>query len=170
VIHSTARSQARAVLHELLVYAADHLPALLLVEAVSHLGAVVYVPGVGYLVNDPEVGKAILEDSEGFTKTGRGSMGSMITQVVGENALMNMEGSTHQALTARLHDLFSAAYLDVVSRQVLAEPAAYLRHELVEGRDVDLVRFMHRLSGKMICPRLASTTARSPPDARWSRS
>jgi cytochrome P450 len=169
VIHSTARSQARAVLHELLVYAADHFPALLLVEAVSHLGATLYLPGVGYLVNDPEVGKAILEDSEGFTKTGRGSMGSMITQVVGENALMNMEGSAHQALTARLHDLFSAAYLDVVSRQVLAEPAAHLRRELVEGRDVDLVRFMHRLSGKMICHMLGMTVDHEDEDVTYER-
>jgi cytochrome P450 len=147
----TSRPQVRAVWRELRVYAADHLPALLLVEGVRQLGAVVYLPGVGYLVNDPELGKAILEDSDAFTKTGPGSMGSMITQVVGENALMNMEGAAHQAMTAKLHDLFSAAYLDVVSREVLAEPAARLRRELLAGRDVDLVRFMHRLSGKMIC-------------------
>ena len=157
MIQTTDHGQARAVWHELLVYAADHLPALVLVEAVRNLGAVVWVPGVGYLVNDPELGKAILEDSEGFTKTGPGSMGSMITQVVGENALMNMEGPAHQAMTARLHDLFSAAYLDVVSGQVLAEPAARLRRELIEGRDVDLVSFMHRLSGKMICHMLGLT-------------
>jgi cytochrome P450 len=151
VIQPADRPQLRAVWHELRVYAADHLPALLLVEAVRGLGPVLHVPGAGYLVNDPVVGRAILEDSDAFTKTGPGSMGSMITQVVGENALMNMEGAAHQELTARLHDLFSAAYLDVVSRQVLAEPAASLRRDLLEGREVDLVRFMHRLSGKMIC-------------------
>jgi cytochrome P450 len=169
VIHPTDRSQARALWHELLVYAADHLPALLLVEAVRHLGAVVYVPGVGYMVNDPELGKAILEDSDAFTKTGPGSMGSMITQVLGENALMNMEGPAHRALTSRLHDLFSAAYLDVVSRQVLAEPAARLRRELVDGRDVDLVRFMHRLSGKMICHMLGVTVDREAEDETYER-
>jgi len=157
------------VWHELLVYAADHLPALLLVEAVRQLGAVVYVPGVGYLVNDPEMGKAILEDSRTFTKTGPGSMGSMITQVLGENALMNMEGPAHSALTSRLHDLFSAAYLDVVSRQVLAEPAARLRRELVEGRDVDLVRFMHRLSGKMICHMLGIAVEADGEDETYER-
>jgi len=157
-----------AVWHELRVYAADHLPALVLVEAVRGLGAVVYVPGVGYLVNDPEVGKAILEDSDAFTKTGPGSMGSMITQVVGENVLMNMEGPAHQAMTARLHDLFSAAYLDVLSREVLAEPAARLRRELVAGGDVDLVRFMHRLSGKMICHVLGLTGDDETFERMWS--
>lgn len=136
---------------ELRVYAADHLPAFLLVEGVRHLGAVVYLPGGGYLVNDPEVGRAIL-DSDAFTKTGPGSMGSMITQVVGENALMNMEESAHQAMTAKLHDLCSAAYFGVVSREVLAEPGARLRRELLAGREVDLVRFMHRLSGKIDLP------------------
>jgi len=169
VIHPNDRGQARAVWHELLVYAADHLPALLLVEAVRHLGAVVHVPGVGYLVNDPELGKAILEDSEAFTKTGPGSMGSMITQVLGDNALMNMEGPAHRALTSKLHDLFSAAYLDVVSRQVLAEPAARLHRELVEGRDVDLVRFMHRLSGKMICHMLGMTIPSEVEDESYER-
>jgi cytochrome P450 len=169
VIDSTDRGQARAVWHELLVYAADHLPALFLVEAVRHLGAVVHVARVGYLVNDPEVGKAILEDSSAFTKTGPGSMGSMITQVVGENALMNMEGPAHQALTAKLHDLFSAAYLDVVSRQVLAEPIARLRRELVAGRDVDLVRFMHLLSGKMICHMLGIAVDQKDEDETYER-
>jgi cytochrome P450 len=159
----------RAQLHELRVYAADHLPALLLVEGVRHLGAVVYLPGVGYLVNDPELGKAILDDSDAFTKTGPGSMGSMITQVVGENALMNMEGAAHQAMTAKLHDLFSAAYLDVVSREVLAEPAARLRRELLAGRDVDLVRFMHRLSGKMICHMLGIAVDEERADETYER-
>jgi cytochrome P450 len=141
-----------AVWRELRVYAANHLPAFLLVEGVRHLGAVVYLPGVGYLVNDPEVGRAVLEDSDAFTKTGPGNMGSMITQVVGENALVNMEESAHQAMTAKLHDLFSAAYFDVVSREVLAESGARLRRELLAGREVDLVRFMRRLSGKIDLP------------------
>ena len=166
---SNDRGQAYAAWHELLVYAADHLPALLLAEGVRHLGAVVYVPGLGYLVNDPELAKAILEDSEAFTKTGPGSMGSMITQVVGDNALMNMEGISHRALTSRLHDLFSASYLDAVSRQVLAEPAARLRRELVEGRDVDIVRFMHRLSGKMICHMLGMAIDTEAEDDTYER-
>ena len=51
MINPADRGQARAMWHELLVYAADHLPALLFVEAVRHLGPMVYMPGVGYLVN-----------------------------------------------------------------------------------------------------------------------
>lgn len=128
----------------------EHPLALLLAE-VTRPRAVVYVPGVGYLVNDPVVAREILENEEAFSKSGPSSMGAMITQVVGEYALMNMDGPAHRALRTKLADLFSASYLDTITSQVLADSAAGLRRDLEDGCRVDLVRFMHLLSGRLIC-------------------
>ena len=144
------RNRFHAGWHELLIYLSDHPLALLLAEATRRF-AVLHVSGIGYVVNDVEIARDILEHEDGFSKTGPGSMGAMITQVVGGDALMNMDGAPHRALRAKLADLFSAAYLDTITTHVLAEATATLRGDLEAGRRVDLVRFMHLLSGKMIC-------------------
>jgi cytochrome P450 len=149
-----------AVCHELLIYLADHPLALLLAE-ISRPIAVVHVPGLGYIVNDLAIARQILEREDAFSKTGPGSMGAMISQVVGASALMNMDGADHLALRAKLTDLFSAAYLDSITTQALAEPAAMLRQDLEAGRRVDLVRFMHLLSGRMMCHMLGINPPRA---------
>jgi cytochrome P450 len=145
------RARLKARWHEFLIYALSHPLPLLLAETTRRIGDVVYVPGVGYVVNDPAVAKAILLDDESFTKGGPGSMGAMITQVLGETALLNMDGEQHRELRARLSDLFSATYLERVIDRQLRPMVAELSRDLESGRTVDVVQFMHRFSGRMTC-------------------
>jgi len=114
------------------------------------LGAVVRIPGLGYIVNDAGVARAILMQSDDFTKTGPGSAGAVITQVMGATALLNMDGAEHRALRTRLIDLFTSEYVDRLSKDVLDDAVAALRRNLVAGREVDLVHFVHLLTGRLM--------------------
>jgi cytochrome P450 len=137
--------------HELMVYLASHPVAFGFAEATRKLGDVVDVPGVARVVNRPELAREILLDGEHFSKSGPGSFGVLITQVMGESALLNMEGEAHHRLRARLQDLFAPAYLETIARDVLEAPVAELRTRLEAGETVDLVRFMRLLTGRTTC-------------------
>jgi cytochrome P450 len=140
----------REAFHEFMVYAAGHPFALAFAEATRRLGDVVSIPMVGKVVNRPEIARAILLDDVRFSKSGPGSFGVVITQVMGESALLNMDGKTHLRLRSKLQDLFSPAYLRVIDAQVLQPPAERLYCDLLEGRTIDMVRFAQLLTGRTI--------------------
>ncbi len=134
--------------HELLIYAWSHPVALLFAEATRRLGDITDVPFVGRVVNQPDLARAILSDDDNFSKTGPGSFGVLITQVMGKKALLNMDGEEHMALRSKLTELFSPAYLEVVEREVLRPPIEELRCRLAAGERVDIVRFAQLLTGR----------------------
>src|SRR5262249_45382786 len=105
----------------------------------------------GHVINDPELVRAILLRPESFTKNGPGGSGALLSQVLGEYAILNMEGEAHRALRARLTDLFMPAYLEQVLPELLDAPLADLRDALEAGETVDLVRFAKALSGRITC-------------------
>jgi cytochrome P450 len=137
-----------AATHETMVYLASHPFAFGFAEATRRMGDVVRIPGLGWVVNRPEVAREILLDHEHFSKSGPGSFGVLITQVMGESALLNMEGEAHRHLRERLKDLFAPAYLETIARDVLAAPVAQLKERLAGGETVDLVRFTQLLTGR----------------------
>jgi len=137
-----------AATHETMVYLASHPFAFGFAEATRRMGDVVRIPGLGWVVNRPEVAREILLDHEHFSKRGPGSFGVLITQVMGESALLNMEGEAHRHLRERLKDLFAPAYLETIARDVLAAPVAELKERLAGGQTIDLVRFMRLLTGR----------------------
>lgn len=140
-----------AAAHELMVYLASHPVAFGFAEATRSMGAVVNVPGVGRVVNRPEIAREILLDEKHFSKSGPGSFGVLITQVMGESALLNMDGDSHHRLRERLQDLFAPAYLETIANEVLAAPVANLADRLAAGETIDLVRFMKILTGRTTC-------------------
>jgi cytochrome P450 len=114
---------------------------------------------MGSIVNEPELAREILEDERGFSKTGPGSMGVVITQVMGPYALFNMHGEPHHELRAQLTDLFSRAYLDRLDAAVLQPAVDALLAKLTAGERVDLVRFVHALTGSLMCHMLGVEAA-----------
>ena len=136
--------------HDLLVYGLNHPLALAFAEATRSIGDVVDVPGVGRVVNRPEIAREILLDGLNFNKTGPGSFGAMVTQVMGESALLNMDGEAHLALRSKLQDLFSPAYLRVIEQEVVRQPVNALQCALQDGRKTDIVRFVQLLTGRTI--------------------
>jgi cytochrome P450 len=148
---SSGGQQLKARWHELLVYLTSHPLELVLAELVRRVGPVVYVPGIGYVVNDADLARKILQEDAIFSKVGPGSLGPLLTELMGDNALLNMEGPQHRALRARLGDLFSVAYLDRIATEVLAPLLARLKAELEQGRAVDIVGFIHVVTGSVTC-------------------
>lgn len=112
------------------------------------LGPVVRVPGIGHVVNDPAVARAVLLDMDGFTKNGPGSAGELITQVMGDYALLNLEGDAHRELRAILLAALNGAALRNLVQEVwgagLDEAVATLRI----GQRVDFARLAAVLTGR----------------------
>lgn len=105
----------------------------------------------GYVVNDPKIARRILLDDKVFTKTGPGSSAVMVTQVAGENVLLNMDGPGHVQLRRWLADSFSRRTPEESTARVLGEATSTLTERLLRGERVDLVRFMHVPSTRVMC-------------------
>lgn len=109
------------------------------------------VPGLGYVVSGAEVAREILLDGETYTKTGPRCTGVLMTQVMGEYALLNMDGPPHILLRRKIQDLFTPKYVGAVTDKVLGELAAGLHEDLTAGREVDIARFAQAFTGTMLC-------------------
>lgn len=109
------------------------------------------VPGLGYVVSGAEVAREILLDGETYTKTGPRCTGVLMTQVMGEYALLNMDGPPHVSLRRKMQDLFTPKYIRAMTGQVLGELAAGLHDDLAAGREVDVARFAQAFTGTMLC-------------------
>jgi cytochrome P450 len=115
------------------------------------LGGVVRLPGIGRLVNDTEVARAILVDGKNFNSHDPGSFGHMITRVLGPRALINMDGPEHQSLKRHLMEVFSARYVEEVTGRATGAMMDRLREDLQAGRTVDFAAFMRQYGGAMAC-------------------
>ncbi|MDJ0335943.1 MAG: cytochrome P450 [Rhodoglobus sp.] len=111
---------------------------------------VLRVPGLGVLVTDATLLRAVLMDTTGFTKTGPGSPSDLWTPVLGPSVLLNMEGADHLALRRRLGPLFAPSYVDPLAAASLGEPAAQLTARLRSGESVDLVEVVKGFASAMI--------------------
>ena len=115
------------------------------------LGGVVRLPGIGRLVNDAEVARAVLVDGANFNSHDPGSFGHMITRVLGPRALINMDGPEHQALKRHLMEVFSARYVETVIGQATGAMVDRLREDLQAGNTVDFAAFMRQYGGAVAC-------------------
>ncbi|WP_068928181.1 cytochrome P450 [Planobispora rosea] len=136
--------------HEARLYLAAHPLAYPLVRLLARLGPVVRVPGLGVVVNDAAVARAVLND-ERFRKDGPGSPADLWTPVLGPSVLLNMEGPDHLALRRKLMPLFTPAYVSGLVADVLREPLKALDARLARGETVDLVDAMRVMAGAVIC-------------------
>lgn len=110
-----------------------------------------HMPGLGYVVSGAGVAREILLDDETYTKTGPRCTGVLMTQVMGEYALLNMDGPPHMSLRRKMADLFTPKYVRAVTDQVLGELATRLHDDLASGREVDVARFAQAFTGTMLC-------------------
>ncbi|MBY0583360.1 MAG: cytochrome P450 [Sphingomonas sp.] len=122
-----------------------------LFQATRTLGPVVSIPRVGRLVNDAMVARAILLDTDHFNSHGPGSFGALITQALGPNALINMDGPAHQAYKRALLQVFSHRYVAEVVAAFGQPMVEGLRARLIAGETVDFAAFMRDYGGAMAC-------------------
>ncbi|MET0303726.1 MAG: cytochrome P450 [Microbacteriaceae bacterium] len=134
--------------HEERVQRAAHPIAYPLLAALP--GPVRRIPGIGVVVKDARMLRAVLMDSAGFTKNGPGASSELWTPVLGPSVLLNMHGAEHAALRRRLAPLFAPAYVDALVTESLGPAAAGLRDDLAAGRAVDLVAHARRSASAVI--------------------
>lgn len=106
------------------------------------------VPRLGVLVRDAATLRAVLMDTDHFSKTGPGAPSDLWTPVLGPAVLLNMEGADHLALRRKLGPLFSPAYVDPLVAASL--PSDLLTERLLAGERVDLVAEAKRNASIMI--------------------
>jgi cytochrome P450 len=145
------RGMKKAEFYEFLVYFYNRPLAALIIELAGLFGKVVYVPGVGYFVNDPDIAKSVLINGKDFPSGAKGGVGYLITQIMGEYALLNMDGIDHTVLKAKLRDLFKPAYVDLLIQDTVARTTEEMRAALLRGEEVDIVKFIHTCTTRMTC-------------------
>lgn len=128
--------------HERRLYRCNRPIVHWLFEATRGAGPVVAIPGVGRLVNDADVARAILTDTQHFNSHGPGSFGALITQALGPDALINMDGAEHQRLKRALLQIFSHRYVRETVAAFGAPMVKRLRERLEAGETVDFAAFM----------------------------
>src|SRR5690242_7452511 len=102
----------------------------------------------GTLVNDPVLGRRILTDAERFRTVGPGTHGELMNAAIGPDALLNMDGATHEALRRALGPLFApapSAALVASADDGLVEAAG---RRLAAGDSVGVVRLSRILTGR----------------------
>jgi len=97
------------------------------------------VPGLGVLVKDATLLRAVLMNTASFSKTGPGAPSDLWTPVLGPSVLLNMEGAAHLALRRKLGPLFAPAFVDAMVAESLGTPTRDLASRLAAGEPVDLV-------------------------------
>lgn len=108
------------------------------------------IPGLGVLVKDAALLRAVLMDTDGFTKNGPGAPSDLWTPVLGPSVLLNMEGADHLALRRKLGPLFSPAFVDALVRASLGDVTEQLGARLAAGERVDLVQHARRGASAVI--------------------
>ncbi|WAC65355.1 cytochrome P450 [Agrococcus sp. SL85] len=127
---------------------AAHPVAYPLLQAIP--GPVRRVPGLGVVVKDAALARALLLDGEGFSKTGPGASSDLWTPVLGPSVLVNMHGEDHRALRRRLAPIFAPGFVDPLVARTLGEGARALEARLLAGERVDLAAHVRRAASAAI--------------------
>ncbi len=150
----------KARLHESMLYAAGR-PLQFTLARLTRIKPVLYLPFVDtYFINDPLIGKQVLKDTDNFSSSGVGSMGDLVSSVMGYKAkgLFNMQGEEHHDLKFKLLSIFQPEYIDSMVAETLEAEIAELRHKIRANQPVDLVPFIKRCTAKITCHMLGITS------------
>jgi cytochrome P450 len=115
----------------------------------------------GTLINDPVMGRRILNDTERFRTVGPGTHGELMDAAIGMDALLNMDGTRHEQLRRALGPLFSPAASTELVAGTVEQPIADAQARLLAGESVDLVRLVKVVTGRTT---FALLGARPPAD------
>lgn len=131
-------------------------------------GPVRRVPGIGVVVKDAALLRAVLMNADSFSKTGPGSSAELWNPVLGPSVLLNMHGQDHLALRRKLGPLFAPAFVDALVASSLATVTAELAVALASGAPVDLVAHARR-SASAVISRLVGVSDDVLDDALFAR-
>ncbi len=158
-------SQTLARAHEVGLHLASHPFIYTATRIAGRLGPIVSIPRVGHVVSDLELAKEVLSSPARFAKTGPGALSDALTSVMGDSALVNMDGERHRLLRGRLNSLFTPAYATAMVREIFTQPLQDIAARLRRGEVVDLVRNARVLTGRIACSILGIKLPAGDPDA-----
>jgi len=137
-----------AAIHDLFVTSTRHPLGVALMRLARATSRTFYLPRLGYVVSDAAAARQILLDTTSFTKSGRGSAGSIWNQLLGGPSLTGMEGPSHQRLRSVVTSAMNRTYLRQLEEEVVHPLAEQLRERLSSGGAADLVVFAQDLSSR----------------------
>jgi cytochrome P450 len=136
--------------HEFRVLAAAR-PALPVLLTVGRLARPIRrVPRLGWVVADPVVARAILNDPAHFTLLGEGGVGHMWAQVLGDWVNEIFDGPGHHNLRKRTRDLFTDDNAHKLADRVIGPRLAEAGAALAAGRTVDVADLARVLVGRIV--------------------
>ncbi len=143
--------KATARYHEEMVYLANSPFQYLFTRGTRLFGKAVWVPGVSYFVNDPFIAKAALKDTEHFSSSHTGSIGELVSELMGKDAqaLFNMQGDGHHEFKFKLLAIFQPEFIEPMVSAALNAEVADIRQQLEAGGEVDIAAFIKRCTVRM---------------------
>ena len=150
----------KARYHEEMVYLVNSPFQYLFTRWTRFFGKSVWVPGVSYFVNDPFIAKEALKDTEHFSSSHTGSVGQLISGLMGEKsqALLNMQGDAHHKFKFELLAIFQPEFIEPMVSEALNEEVSSIVKRLKRGEEVDLSAFINRCTARMTCQMLGITS------------
>jgi cytochrome P450 len=130
--------------HEFMLYLINQPTLLLFAEAIRGANCL-DIPYLGYFINDGRLAQEILLHPN-FTSAGPGGMGTLISPIVGEYGLFNMDGENHSNFKQALLRVFTRDYakraIEIAGAKLLQDLAAQLSLE----ETVDMVTFTRQFT------------------------
>jgi len=118
-------------------------------------GAAFYVPFLGYFVNDAELAKSILKDTDHFSLNEAGGLGSLISELWGDTpTLLSMDGEEHKRVKFALLARFKEEVLEQTVGDELRLLSDNLTKQLKDGEAVDVAQYIriytNRITSKLL--------------------
>jgi cytochrome P450 len=113
-------------------------------------GGIRRVPRLGWVVTDPVLARAVLNDPRHFTLLGEGGVGHLWAQVLGDWVYDVFDGPGHADLRSRSRELFTDASSQELVRRVMGPTVGSAMAELRAGATVDIARLARVLVGQMV--------------------
>jgi cytochrome P450 len=145
--------KVKARFHESMIYIAGR-PIQFTIARLMRFKSITYLPFVDtYFINNPIIGKQILKDVENFSSSGVGSMGGLVSDVMGNKSigLFNIQGEEHHDLKFKLLSIFQPDYIDSIVKETLNSEVKELKKRIKNKEIIDLVPFIKRCTARVTC-------------------
>ena len=135
---SQADRFARAMRADARVVRAAHPFVASMLEAVRR--PVMRLPRIGLLVQQTDLVREVMSDTDRFTKNGPGASSDLWTPVLGDRVLVNMHGPDHHAMRRTLQPIFAPGFVNELVREMVEPRWKQAAASLAAGDRVDIAK------------------------------
>ena len=130
-------------------------------------GPIRRVPRLGWVVTDPALARAVLNDHEHFTLLGEGGVGHLWEQILGPYVTRLFDGEGHAALRRRARDLFTEDNSAALVERAAGPVYERLTGRLAAGESVDVAEAARLVVGRMMADLLGLRFPADAPDSAY---